>query len=222
MRDRALATDYDETLAQEGQVSATTVLALEHLRSSGRKIILVTGRVLSDLRSVCPRLDQFDRVVAENGALLYNPGTGEERPLGLPPPDDLVECLRTAGCSPLGVGRVIVATREPHGKAVRDIIHAMGLELHVIHNQGAVMILPRGVDKSTGLATALDELGLSLQETVAIGDDENDLAMLDACACGVAVANALPILKHGARIVMQGSRGQGVEELIARLLVDNV
>ncbi len=77
MRYLALASDYDGTLAQDGVVSPETVEALDRLRHSGRKLILVTGRELPDLEKTFNRLDLFDRVVGENGALLYNPGLAE-------------------------------------------------------------------------------------------------------------------------------------------------
>src|SRR6184192_3649353 len=79
MRYHALACDYDGTIAWDGEVSGNTILALEEVRKSGRKLILVTGRELADLIKVFPRIDLFDRVVAENGGLLYRPATREER-----------------------------------------------------------------------------------------------------------------------------------------------
>jgi HAD superfamily hydrolase (TIGR01484 family) len=218
----ALATDYDGTLAHEGRVASRTIEALERLRQTGRKAILVTGRELPDLKAVFPRLDLFARVVAENGALLYRPDTGEERPLGEAPPQAFVARLRAAGCEPLGVGRVIVATREPFGAVVRDAIRELGLALGVIFNKGAVMVLPLGVNKESGLAAALDELGLSLRDAVSVGDAADDGGMLAASGGGVAVANALQALKERADFVTRGARGQGVEELIERLLDDDL
>ena len=49
------------------------------------------------------------------------------------------------------VGDVIVATWEPHETTVLQTIHDLGLELQIIFNKGAVMILPTGVNKATGL-----------------------------------------------------------------------
>ena len=46
MRYIAIATDYDNTLAVDGRVERETIAALERLIQSGRKIILVTGRLL--------------------------------------------------------------------------------------------------------------------------------------------------------------------------------
>jgi hydroxymethylpyrimidine pyrophosphatase-like HAD family hydrolase len=218
----ALATDYDGTLAFQGSVREETFAALERLRASGRKVILVTGRDLDDLQRVCPRLDLFDRIVAENGALLYRPQSREEILLAEPPPPELATMLRTMRVEPLSEGRVIVATREPHQVEALEVVRQLGLEMQVIFNKGAVMLLPSGVNKHTGLVAALDELGLSLRNTVAVGDAENDHAMLAASECGVAVFNSLPALKDRADLVTRAARGEGVEELIAGLLENDL
>lgn len=117
---------------------------------------------------------------------------------------------------------MIVATWEPHQAAVVAAIHDAGLELQVILNKRAVMILPLGVNKATGLAVALEELGLSPSDVVAVGDAENDLAFLAACGCGVAVANALPMLKERSHLVTRGDHGAGVTEVIDGLLMDDL
>src|SRR5262249_17800818 len=108
MRYLALCTDYDGTLATEGTVFPQTVAALESLIASGRRPVLVTGRELDDLQGVCPYLHLFEYVVAENGALLYQPATNTEIPLGQRPPDSFVAALRARGVGPISVGRIIV------------------------------------------------------------------------------------------------------------------
>ena len=222
MRYLALCTDYDGTLASDGRVLPETESALERLLASGRRLVLVTGREIDDLQKVCARLDLFEYVVAENGALLYKPSTGEETPLGARPPDAFVTLLRQRGVGPISVGRVIVATWEPHESTVLATIRDLGLELQVIFNKGAVMILPAGVNKATGLASALEKMGLSPHNAVGIGDAENDHALLAMCECSAAVANALPTLKDAADIVTTGDHGAGVVELIEELLRDDL
>ncbi|MCA1852180.1 MAG: HAD-IIB family hydrolase, partial [Beggiatoa sp.] len=103
MRYFALATDYDGTLAHDGMVSPATVEALERFCETGRKLFLVTGRELPDLMRVFPHLDLFDRVVAENGALIYCPATREEQSLGEAPPEVFVNALRERNIAPLSV-----------------------------------------------------------------------------------------------------------------------
>ena len=155
MRLYALACDYDGTLAMDGVAGADALDALQALRESGRKLILVTGRLLPDLVTIFARLDLFDRVVAENGAVLYRPASREERQLAEPLPDEFVSMLARRGVAPLDRGRVIVATTRPHEMVVLATIRDLGLELHVIFNRDAVMVLPSGINKGTGLRAAL-------------------------------------------------------------------
>jgi HAD superfamily hydrolase (TIGR01484 family) len=86
MRYLALACDYDGTLARAGTVSDSAIAALERLITSGRKLILVTGRQIDDLLRVFSHCDLFEWVVAENGCLLYHPATQEQLPLYEAPP----------------------------------------------------------------------------------------------------------------------------------------
>jgi HAD superfamily hydrolase (TIGR01484 family) len=222
MRYLVLAADYDGTLATHGHVEEATVEALRKLRETGRKLVLVTGRELHDLCEVFPHLECFARVVAENGALVYRPQTREERALAAAPSEQFVTALKQRGVEPLSVGRVIVATREPHEQAVLDAIRELGLELHAIFNKGAVMVLPAGVSKATGLAAALDEMGVSPHNVVGVGDAENDHAFLELCACSAAVANALPALKERADLVTSRTHGAGVVEVIERLIANDL
>ncbi|PYI43246.1 MAG: phosphoglycolate phosphatase, partial [Verrucomicrobia bacterium] len=165
---QALATDYDGTLAHRGTVSAKTLAAIHRLRASGKKLLLVTGRRLEELKQVFPDIGLCDFVVAENGALLYWPTTGQIKVLAEPAPAAFAQELRALGV-PVAVGRVIVATVEPHEITVLQTIKAMRLELEVIFNKGSVMVLPTGVNKATGLREGLSRLGLSARHVIGVG-----------------------------------------------------
>ena len=213
----ALATDYDGTIAHHSIVTLETVRALQRCKDSGRKLLLVTGRELPDLKRRFPGLEIFDLIVAENGALLYNPATDEERILAAGPPAVFVEELIARKVSPLSVGKSIVATWEPNEQTVLEVIRELGLELQIIFNKGAVMVLPPGMNKAAGLQAALTELEISPHNVVAVGDAENDHSFMQACGCAAAVANALPMVKKGADINLLGDHGEGVIELIDKL-----
>jgi HAD superfamily hydrolase (TIGR01484 family) len=73
MKWKVLACDYDGTLAHDGVLNADTASAIDRFRNAGGQVLMVTGRELADLQNVCQILDQFDWIVAENGALLYRP-----------------------------------------------------------------------------------------------------------------------------------------------------
>jgi hypothetical protein len=177
---------------------------------------------MEDLVTVFPELELFDRVVAENGALLYRPDTREQRLLAEPPPKEFADELLKRGPARVSVGRVIVATRSPHETAAIEVIRELGLELQIIFNKGAVMILPSGVNKATGLNAALQELGLSRHNVVGVGDAENDHAFLSQCECSVAVENALEALKGKTDWVTAGADGEGAVELIRSLVATDL
>jgi hydroxymethylpyrimidine pyrophosphatase-like HAD family hydrolase len=222
MRYLALASDYDGTLAEHGSVSDETIEALRIFRQSRRKLILVTGRELADLLTVFPQAELCECIVAENGAVLYWPATRDKRVLGATPPPQFVELLRNRGVEPLGVGDVIVGTWHPNENIVLDAIRELGLELQVIFNKGAVMVLPSGINKQSGLAAALAAMDISPHNVAGVGDAENDHALLNYCECAVAVANALPAVKAAVDIVTEGDHGAGVRQLIDRILKDDL
>jgi hydroxymethylpyrimidine pyrophosphatase-like HAD family hydrolase/GTPase SAR1 family protein len=214
----ALACDYDGTIARHGRVNSSTVAALEKVRNSGRKLLLVTGRELDELIDLFPEIKLFDIVVAENGALLYYPENGEERALADPPPEEFISELTRMNVSPFSVGRVIVATWKPHEDSVLRIIRDIGLEMQIIFNKDAVMVLPSGINKAYGLSKALYELNLSPLNIVAVGDAENDHAFFRAAGFSAAVSNSVAMLKETADLCLKGDHGEGVIEL-AELLV---
>jgi HAD superfamily hydrolase (TIGR01484 family) len=222
MRYVCLTCDFDGTLARDGAVPSSTLRALEKTRASGRKLILATGRQLDDLLATFPDVSVFDRVVAENGGVLYRPASKEQIVLAEAPPKKFVEELSRRGVQPLSVGRCVVATWHPNETIVLDVIREMNLELQIIFNKNAVMVLPSGVNKKTGLQAALNESQLSYHNVVGVGDAENDHAFMSACECCVAVSNALPGLKERADWVTTNSHGAGVEEIIHKLLENDL
>ncbi len=218
MRYLALVCDYDGSLASEGKVDGAILAALERVLASGRKLILVTGRQLPDLLDVFPEIGVFEWIVAENGALLYQTSSRQEKLLADPPAEQFIGVLRDRGVEPLSVGRVIVSTQHPQETVVLEVIRDLRLDLQIIFNKGSVMVLPSGVDKGSGLQSALSELCLSPHNVVGIGDAENDLAFLRLCGCSVAVANALPMLKEQVDMVTIKEYGAGAAELVEKLV----
>jgi hydroxymethylpyrimidine pyrophosphatase-like HAD family hydrolase len=222
MQFHVLAADYDGTLATDGVVDDKTIEALRRWRESGRRLILVTGRIIEQLLQVFPQIGLCDMVVADNGAVLFDPKSGKKYPLADPPAREFIDELARRDVPRIDVGDVIVATWEPHETTVLKTIHDLGLELQIIFNKGAVMILPTGVNKATGLKAALQKLGFSHHNTVAVGDAENDEAFLKLCDVSAAVENALDVVKKQVDIVTHSARGAGVCELIDQILDDDL
>jgi hydroxymethylpyrimidine pyrophosphatase-like HAD family hydrolase len=218
----ALATDYDGTLAHDSHVSDEALQAVRRLKASGRKLILVTGREMPELESVFPDYKLCDAIIAENGALIVWPADGREEVLGEPPPEAFLTEVVHRGIKPFSVGKVIFATWRPQENIVLEIIHTLGLEYQIIFNKRAVMVLPSGINKATGLAKALKRMKIAPSAVVGVGDAENDHAFLESCAVAAAVENALPSLKDRCDLVLTRDHSGGVVELIDRLLADDL
>jgi hydroxymethylpyrimidine pyrophosphatase-like HAD family hydrolase len=222
MRYLVLVTDYDGTIATGGKADESALLAIERLRMSGRRAILLTGRRVDDLLAVCPHLRLFDYVVAENGAVVYEPRTREQTLFGKPPPAEFLLRLKELTDNSVEAGNVVVSTWLPHHAAALQVIQEMGLELQLVFNREAVMVLPSGVNKASGMDYALRKLGFSAHEAVGIGDAENDHSFLQRCECAVAVANAVPSIRELAAFTTKGEAGRGVEELIEELIANDL
>jgi hypothetical protein len=96
MKFGVLALDNDGTIAQDGVLCPDVKIAIAEARARGIVVILVTGRILSDLRGAAGDLKFVDAVVAENGAVLTFPN-GEPRIVGHPPPQIFFDELRRRG-----------------------------------------------------------------------------------------------------------------------------
>lgn len=210
----AIAIDYDGTLTGAADQPAEEALgAIAAARRAGLRVLLVTGRILEELRSVFPSVDAwFDALVAENGAVLSIEGV--TRVLAAPVEFELDEALVARGV-PFRRGQVLLATQASHESAVSDEIRRLGLECQLSRNRGELMVLPPGVSKGSGVAEALGDLGVSPHSAIAVGDGENDHALLRGCEIGVAVANAVPALRRHADVVLEKEGGAGVAELLA-------
>jgi hydroxymethylpyrimidine pyrophosphatase-like HAD family hydrolase len=209
---QVLAFDFDGTLAESGSIPPELQAALHQLRSAGHALFLVTGRRFERI-ALGPLGDVFTGIVWENGAVLAHPATDElHQPFGTVNPH-LVEALEEAGV-PLEHGRAIVATWEPPAETVRQVLDAWGGDAAVVRNKGALMILPPGAAKGTGLAWLLRLCSFSPRNLVAFGDAENDLSLLGLAELGIAVADAVPALQALADVVTQEPGPAGVLEML--------
>ena len=215
---RAIAVDYDGTLTDSDTPHPAVLAAIHRVRGAGRLVVLVTGRILGSLLACFPDAERtFDGIVAENGAVIRLPG---RRGRTVAPPVDpaLAAALESRGV-PFERGEVLLATLAVHDRVVLEEIARLGLEVQLVRNRGALMALPSGVTKGTGLLEALADLGISKHSTVAVGDAENDHSLLESCELGVAVANAVPSLQNHADVVLAEPAGRGVLALLGGRLL---
>jgi len=70
------------------------------------------------------------------------------------------------------------------------------------------------VDKGNGIAALCDHLGITADEVMACGDEENDLAMLDFAGVSVAMGNAPDKIKERASFITKTNGEDGVAHAI--------
>jgi hydroxymethylpyrimidine pyrophosphatase-like HAD family hydrolase len=206
---KALAFDFDGTLASADRIGPGVREALERARQAGVRLILVTGRTFFELSRVCDCLELFEAVVAENGAVLYYPGSAMIRDQGPPPPNRLLAELDRRGIY-YQVGRVIVGAARTDEGAIREALGTVGVNRDTVYNRAALMLLPAGVSKGTGVQNALRFLGLSFHDVLAFGDAENDLPFFEVCGWRACPADGMPLLKERADWIFPGENGEAV------------
>jgi len=88
----------------------------------------------------------------------------------------------------------------------------------VYSDKNYLELLPEGASKGSALRVLASNLGISLKEIVAVGDERNDISMLMVAGMGVAVANAADEVKGMADMVTAGSWNKGLEEVVEAVL----
>ena len=204
MRFSVLALDYDGTIATDGVLDPEVRHAIADVRAHGITVVIVTGRILDDLRRFVGDLRFVDAVVAENGAVISFPATGQSALLGSPVPLALVEAIRKNGI-PADVGQSVIEADAQSAPAILKEIQRLELPQVLIFNRGRLMVLPSGVNKAFGLREVLRSLRLSVHNTIAIGDAENDHDLLEACELGIAVGWGSAALKMRADKILEGA-----------------
>ena len=216
MKLSVLALDYDGTVAHRDALEPTVRAAIAAARAAGIVVLLVTGRILDDLRRVAGDLHIVDGVIAENGAVMHFPESGRTSTLAPHVPESFLTELRRCGIL-FSAGQCLVDANANDGPRLLEAIRTLELPLVLVFNRGRVMAAPQGVSKGTGLRVALETLRLSARNTVAVGDAENDYELLRLAEIGVAVEWGSKALQEAADVVLKGGGPAAVAEYLRQL-----
>lgn len=213
MKLRVLAVDYDGTIAVDGRLDPAVRAAIDQARQRGFVVVLVTGRILDDLRCLVGDLRLFDAVVAENGAVVAFPAAGRSTQLAPALPQAFAAELQRRGVR-VRAGLCVIEIAAADGTVALQVLRSMELPLTLHFNRDRAMVLPQAVSKATGLREALRTLRLSAHNAIAIGDAENDHELLAACEVGIAVAWGSRTLQQSADVVLPGTGPGAVAEYL--------
>ncbi len=215
MKLSVLAIDYDGTFTRDDRPHSSVLAAVRDARRRKVAVILVTGRILDELRRVAGDLNVVDAVVAENGAVIHFPGTGHTTVLAPPVPQAFLARLGELAI-PFRAGQCLVDSDANSAHRILDVIRDLELPIVLSFNRSRVMAVAQGVSKATGLGAALTALRASARNTVAIGDAENDHDLLRFAEVGVAVEWGSRSLQAAADFVIAGNDPAAVAEFIER------
>ncbi|MBI3965251.1 MAG: HAD family hydrolase [Chloroflexi bacterium] len=217
MKLQVLALDYDGTIADDGALDPDNRAAIAEARASGIFVVLVTGRMLTDLQDLVSDLSFVDGIVAENGAVIFFPAKERSLLLGSPPPEELLVTLEQAGVA-IRVGECVVEADADDSPAILAAVRTLELPLTLVFNSGRVMVLPQGITKAAGLRELLRASRLSEHNTVAIGDAENDHVLLELAEVGATVGWSSQALQASADVTIAGTGPSAVAPFIRELV----
>jgi Cof subfamily protein (haloacid dehalogenase superfamily) len=176
-------------------------------------------RILRRHPGVQPHLYVDDRVyipaMNEITAIYQRKDSLQTHPVG-----DLADWLRAdPGRVPMKI--LIIGERPALEAVVRDIEALSYAVNHVFSETIYLEILPPGVSKGTALAAMAARLGVPRQAIIAVGDNLNDLAMIEYAGLGVAMGNAPEALRARADVVAPSNDEHGLQEVIERYVLSS-
>ncbi|MDR1216019.1 MAG: Cof-type HAD-IIB family hydrolase [Treponema sp.] len=130
---------------------------------------------------------------------------------GTPPSvSDIKEALKTPGLAGAIKG-MFITDFETQEKIRPFLIERFGNSVYVTRTLVTFLeIMANGISKGTGLKRALDRMGIGVDETIAFGDEENDLPMFTVAGFSVAPANAKEKVRLAADVVVRSNVEDGV------------
>lgn len=216
MAHRLLAFDFDGTIATDGHIPLPLIDALRRAVSNDYHLFLVTGRLFRHA-PIEPLFPYLTGIVWENGAVIERCPEGHVTlPFGTLP-SSMIQEMERAGIE-LICGMAIAATWTQYEPQMAPIMASYAHAVACEYNKGAVMILPRGANKASGLAHLLQCVGLADGRLIAFGDGENDRALLEMAHVGIAVQDAVSSLRVIADRVTTRPGPDGVLEMLPAIV----
>ena len=219
---RAIITDLDRTITDKpgkpyfDAADYDTKLFTE-MKKAGIPLFLATGRTLSYVKKLSNKFKVWQCIIAENGAVIYFPKTKKTITTNTVYQAKVKKIVRDLNLPGVIIGKIIISIPEEHEKIVMKNIEKYLGNVQIIRNVDEIMILPKGVDKGTGVRLALKYFDIDIEKTIVVGDGENDVEMFSNPGFKVALQNAHPSLKALANTITKYSSTRGIREILEKI-----
>ncbi|OUJ19251.1 HAD superfamily hydrolase [Methanonatronarchaeum thermophilum] len=220
-RIKAVAIDIDGTITDnQRRLSLSATKAIRRAIKNDIKIILATGNATCFARSTAILLGTNCPVIAENGGVI-NHGINDNQILA--DNKKVIEAFKHLKTKTeinefkdhRYTEKAFAPTIAPN--KVRKIIKDYDVE--VIHTKFAIHIKNKNINKATALQKLTNQLNIPLEQTIAIGDSNNDIEMIEKAGTGIALGNSTKKLKQKADIKINKQNGQGVTTALKKLKI---
>jgi len=221
-----LAVDVDGTLTRPGDHDATTPAGLDPrvfdpLREWPAPVVVATGKAFPYPVALCHFAGIEERVVAENGGVVY----AADRVEFAGDPEAARAVLRTfeerGGETGWGDADTINRWRETEVAVSIDADEALlravadDHDMTVVDTGYAYHVVSPDVDKGRGLRRAAALLDLDPETFVAVGDSANDVPTFAVARRSYAVADAASVAREAADHVLAGDAADGFLEALS-------
>jgi Cof subfamily protein (haloacid dehalogenase superfamily) len=120
-----------------------------------------------------------------------------------------------------GAYKVLIIGAPARVEALGHAVRAARVPVHAVLSEPTyIEILPTGVSKGTALQAMLDALGVPAAEVIAVGDNWNDMEMIEAAGLGVAMGDAPEGVRARADHVCGTAEEDGFRQVLERFVLD--
>jgi len=224
---RAVACDVDGTITDSHRrINTAAIACIRTLVEKGVEVVLASGNTACFLDALARMIGTSGTFIAENGGVYRIGFAGPLRTYG-----DRSEAVaaykvleayyRKKGVTLDLFGDQyrfsdVAFARSVPPEEVREVVQDLGVK--VLDTGFAIHLQAKGISKGLALRKLAADIGIPVQEFLAVGDSENDLEMIEAAGVGVAVANARDAVKTAAGYVTEKGDGDGFVEAVTRYL----
>ncbi len=219
---KAIITDLDRTIT-DGPAKRTFDQndfdrdLIKEMKSLNKDFFLATGRSVKYVKGLCKKFKIWRAIIAENGAVIYFPSTKKTITINTEYMKKAKKIIRAMNIEGVTIGKVIASINEKDEEKVMLVLKEMEDHLTFEKNADEIMITPKGVEKGLGVRIAMQYLNIDLDDTMVIGDGENDVSMFLNPGFKIALANANEKLKKLANHTTMSPSVNGMKEIITEL-----